>query len=522
MKIRRFLMVLTLSLPIFSSAAAAEPASTSASPQALLLAEIAYQNGEYSEAAKYYLEFAEETEDVEAAENAARAAARANDKDLLRESGRYWSKLAPDDLGAAEFLARVYSDIGDLDEAVVQLDRVRRSYLGGADQGFDSVVPYLQRERNRRTAVTLMEKLVKGHEKTPAAVYGLAYMQARARFLDEALITIEQALDLEPSSPRSIRFKADILLALKRDDEALSYLKRSLDKYDEHSLRVHYARALRFEGDIDESIRQYQIVVDNRSEDEEDYISLGALLYEQARYKEAMVVYHQLTQISPELPQAWFYLGEISEQQGLNKAAIDWYAKVPESQFYIEAGKKRAALLAQDGDTDAAREQIQVLRELNYVGVGSELTVLEGEILQSAGQSKVAAEVYEQALKEMPGDPEILFARALLAKDQGDFAFFETEVKQLLADDPEYEDCLLALGFALADRTRYHEARQYLEPLSKLRPDDERVAGYYGEVLWHEGDKAAAQEVWAQGLLVNPHSEMLHSVTERYQTKPAQ
>ncbi len=499
------------------AASAENDASEAELAELLLSANIAYQNGQYSEAAGYYLELAKLSDDAESAENAARAAARADDKVLLREAGRFWSRLAPEDLRAAEFLARVYSDIGDLDEAVVQLDRVRRSYLGGVDQGFDSVVPYLQRERNRRLAVTLMEKLVVGHEQTPAAIYGLAYMQARANLLPESLKTIDRALEMDADSARSIRFKADILLALEREEEALSYLKSALKKYDQHSLRVHYARALRFSGDIDESIRQYQIVVDQQSDDEEDYLSLGDLLYQQKRYEEAVGVYQQLTTLNPELPQAWYYLGEISEKQGDIDAAIDWYAQVPESQFFIEAGKHRALLLADNGEVEQAREQIRTLRDYNYVGVGSELTVLEGKILQNAGQVQTAERLYDDALEETPDDQEILLARAILAKDSGNFEYFETEVRRLLADDPEYEDYQLALGLALAEKTRYHEAQEYLEPLSKLRPDDEILASHYGEILWHQGDKTAAQRVWAQGLLSNPQSELLQAITERYQ-----
>jgi len=43
------------------------------------------------------------------------------------------------------------------------------------------------------------------------------------------------------------------------------------------------------------------------------------------------------------------------------KAALDWCSKVPESQFYVEAGAK--ALLAKQGDLATVRSQIRELRE---------------------------------------------------------------------------------------------------------------------------------------------------------------
>lgn len=517
MRVMRLVVVLIFNLLIISAAGADEDSAPLSATEAVLLANIAYQDGQYAEAARYYMLAARASDNAEAAENATRSAARADDAALLKEAGRLWAALQPEDIGAAEFLARVLTDIGELDEAVVQLDRIRRSYEGGADRGFDSLVPYLQRERNRRTAVTLMEKLVTGHEKTPAALYGLAFMQARAHMLEDALISIERALRLESDSERAIRFKSDILLALQRQPEALAFLKQAVERYDRRSLRVHYARTLRLNDEVDEAIRQYSIVVDRNTDDEEDYISLGSLLYDQKRYQEAAEVYQRLIKLSPGLPHAWFYLGEIAELRGDFGAALDWYAKVPESQFYVEAREKRAVLLAKTGELSLAWEQIEALRQLNYVGVDIELALLEGDILRQAGMVKEAATVYEQALSLSPYDQDLLLARANLAKQQGDLAYFEAEVKKLLSEDPQHEASLLALGLALADQSRYREARQYLEPLSKMRPDNAQICGHYGEVLWHQGEKDAARKIWAQGLLNNPQSQLLHSLAGRYQ-----
>ena len=490
--------------------------------EAVILANIAYQDGQYAVAACYYLVAARVTGDEEMAENAARSAARADDVDILKEAGRLWSELQPQDIAAAEFLARVYTDVGELDEAVVQLDRIRRSYEGGADIGFDSLVPYLQRERNRRVAVALMQRLIVDHEKTPAAIYGLAYMQARARLFDDALVSINRALDLEQNSSRSIRFKSDVLLALGRRDEALAFLKKSVERLDQHALRVHYARALRLNGAHDEAIRQYKIAVfDQNSTDEEDFISLGSLLYEQQRYDEAVAVYLKLAKFNPDMPQPWFYLAEIAELQGDIDSALEWYSKVPESQFYVEARKKRAILLAKQGDLKAARRQISDLRALNYFGVNVELALLEGGLLQQAGQPKAAKDIYDAGVEASPYDQELLLARAVLAKNQGDQGYFESELKKLIDNDPVHGDSLSVLGVSLAQQSRYYEARQYLEPLSKMRPTDTTVASYYGEVLWHEGEKTAAERIWAQGLLVNPHSQLLHTMTERYAVESA-
>ena len=72
------------------------------------------------------------------------------------------------------------------------------------------------------------------------------------------------------------------------------------------------------------------------------------------------------------------------------------------------------------------------------------------------------------------------------------------------------------MGVLLVEQEHYHEARQYVELLLKLQPDAATVAGYYGEVLWHDGEKTAAQRVWAQALLANPQSKLIQAMSDRY------
>jgi len=86
-------------------------------------------------------------------------------------------------------------------------------------------------------------------------------------------------------------------------------------------------------------------------------------------------------------------------------------------------------------------------------------------------------------------------ARAVLAKNYGDQPYFESKLKKLLADGPEHSTSPAALSVFLVGQGRYHQARSYLEPLLKLRSEAAIAAGYYGEVLWHDGKKAAAQQI---------------------------
>ena len=100
--------------------------------------------------------------------------------------------------------------------------------------------------------------------------------------------------------------------------------------------------------------------------------------------------------------------------------------------------------------------------------MGASLALLEGDLLQQAGKPNAAKDTYSKALVALPNGQELLFARAVLAKNQGGQQYFELELQKLIAEDPEHGDSLSAQGVSLAEQVRYHEARQYLGPLSKM------------------------------------------------------
>jgi tetratricopeptide (TPR) repeat protein len=247
--------------------------------------------------------------------------------------------------------------------------------------------------------------------------------------------------------------------------------------------------------------------------------------------------------------QAAFYLGWLAEEDGQIDPAMEWYAKVGRGETHSEA-RMRAARLIADQDLEAAREILQRLRgDASSQEEEVRIVQVEAGLLADHLDSDAVYAFYDQALERYPGDPELLYARAMYAVGIDDIHILEQDLRAILEQDPEHADALNALGYTLADRTdRYQEAHDYIQRAYQLNPEspaildsmgwvlyrlgnleealeylrkayemveDGEIASHYGEVLWYSGEQEQARQVWDKAREAEPDNEYLRETLER-------
>ena len=133
---------------------------------------------------------------------------------------------------------------------------------------------------------------------------------------------------------------------------------------------------------------------------------------------------------------------------------------------------------------------------------------------------------------------------------QGDKAGSERDLQQIIRMQPDDSRALNHLGYMLADQTnRFEEALKLIEQAIAISPDDpaiidslawaqyklghyedalsnlrrafavfpdHEVASHLGEVLWQMGREEEATQVWEDALQVQPDSELIREVIERF------
>jgi Flp pilus assembly protein TadD len=160
-------------------------------------------------------------------------------------------------------------------------------------------------------------------------------------------------------------------------------------------------------------------------------------------------------------------------------------------------------------------------------------------------------DLYNTVLVEAPGNHDVLYARALLAERMDDLTLLETDLRQIVTEDPSNFHAWNALGYTLADRTdRLQEALVYIQKAAELAPDepaivdslgwahyrmgnleaaaehlqrayelsrgDAEVAAHYGEVLWQMGKRNEARALWEKARRADPDNRPLKKTLERF------
>ena len=255
-----------------------------------------------------------------------------------------------------------------------------------------------------------------------------------------------------------------------------------------------------------------------------------------------------------ELSQAYLMLAQASEQLKDYRAALDWLDKAADAQPSASASVllRRASLLQRQGKLDEARALVQTLPEGNAEELRAKV-MGEAQLLREAQRWQAAYDVLNAANARLPGDPDLLYEQALVAEKLRRFDEMEQLLRRVIELKPDQQHAYNALGYSLADRgLRLAEARELVAKALALAPGDpfitdsmgwvefrsgnraaalkllreayERrpdveIAAHLGEVLWVDGQRDAARQVWRAGQLRDAGNDVLTETLTRLKVR---
>lgn len=456
----------------------------------LLVGEIAGHMGQLDLAVEHYLQAATGTRDPAVAERAARIALFANERAAALQAAQRWVALAPGNLEARQLLAGLLIHIGEVEEAVEHLDRVVQGSMTDEAVAFGAITHQLSRARNREAAVAAMAGLVERYPELAPAHLALAQLALQFEQPELAERAARRALELDGQlhDARILHARA---LARQGDMEgALHVLSEAVTARPEHvQLGLAYGRLLIQAQAYDAARQEFERLISMRPTDADLLYTLGLLSIEVERYAEAESYLTRLRATGRRSHEASFYLGRIAEHDDRTDEALRRYRGVGDGEHFQEAQVRMALLLGRSGELD---EALHMLRELRRDARESEwrmrLYLTESQVLGDAGEYPGAMDVLNAGLREQPDSDELLYARALMAEKMDRLDMLESDLRTILARDPENSAALNALGYTLADRTeRLDEAYEYITRAHALRPDDAAILDSMGWVLYRMG-----------------------------------
>jgi tetratricopeptide (TPR) repeat protein len=518
----------------------------------LLLGEIAGQRGQIGVAAATLGEVAQQTRDPRVAERATLAALYAKRYDEALQSARLWAELRPHDTEAREALITALLELDRAAEAkehfqaLFTAEETRRNL----DQAYLRAAAVLGRTSNRTAAIDVMQSLVALNPRLASAHFAMAHLMVRGGDLEKALVSADEALKQRPDWEEAALFKARILLSQKEPQKARTFYEAFLnDNPGANHVRLNYARFLVDQKEWQKALGEFKRVADNVPDDADTIYAVGLLSLQNNRLDEADEYLRRALELRPQNDQARLYLGQVAEQRKRYAAAIDWYGQIREGEYYFEAQARLGVVMARQGDLAGARRHLDAIQAQND-SQRVQVALAHEQILREARQFREAIEMLNAAIRSVPGDKDLLYARALVAEKLNMLDVTERDLRAILKQDPKNVNALNALGYTLTDRTtRYDEALGLLQQAMELKPDDAfimdsmgwlqyrlgntaealkylrraleirndaEIAAHLGEVLWVAGDRHEAESVWDRALRETPDNEALNGVIKKF------
>jgi len=514
----------------------------------LLSAEIAAQRGRYDITLVNYLKAAKQSRDQVVIERAMRIAQSLNGDNAQKQLAELWLEIDPDNLQAHRISAIQAVKGNDLQTAIQHMERIMDQ---GGDADFDSLAAMAGNlpPEQQQELLALYNEMSNRHPNTPELEYSIALLLKVTGQPQQALDRLDPLLEENSNFQPAIILKGDLLYQTGQKDSALDYLLTNTRRFPANrQMGTLYGRMLINEGELQAAQDEFNRLVKRYPDTPGLRLSHALVALENGQTDLAREELTQLAEQGHHTSEANYYLGRIEDQAGNTEQAIGYYQSVEQGNYYFPALARASSLLAENGQLEDAIDRIRRLREANP-RQAENFWLLEVNLLLDQEQRQEALSTATEALEEYPDNIEIRYARAMLYDGIGQPADAETDLKQIIDQEPENAVALNALGYILTTRTdRLREARGYIEKALRLDPDnpaildsmgwvlflegqiepaldylsrawaafpDPEVAAHYGEALWMNGAEEQARIIWQEGLEQDSDHEVLRETINR-------
>ena len=518
----------------------------------LLAAEFAGNSGDIDTSLKYYEEAAKTIEDSRIAARTAYIALYGGDYETTLAALDRWAKLEPDAPDLQKMYAITWLRLKQPDKATPYIQAVLDKTEGSAADKAMAVKQLLGKEASKEDAYKVLQTLNADENRQVHLLILESRYAAELKLYDEATALLDEALEIDPTLYEVMLIKARILTVQGKQDEATALIRKVLNEYPENdTLRLQYARMLLEQGELEVAAEQYAILYEKLPENGDIGLSLALLYIETRQLDAAVETLEHLIEIDQKTAVANYYLGRIAQNQGENRQAVSYYLRVKSGDYAFDAQLRIGLLLAELGKPDEGLAKLEALAESQTDwGLRVRAYLAQGELLRDQKRYEEGVAMYSRALLQKPDDTTLLYARGLMAERADQLDLAEADLRKVIEMDPKNANALNALGYTLADRTeRYEEALGFILQASELVPDDPaildslgwvnyrlgrmdealkwlakafenledaEIAAHYGEVLWVNGQKDRAREIWAKGKKQNAENPVLVETLKRF------
>ncbi|SEP80561.1 tetratricopeptide repeat protein [Nitrosomonas ureae] len=518
-----------------------------------LIGETALQRGNLDVAVNRYVKLAKTTRDPRIAKRATEISLHAGNTFAAEQAATMWIQLEPDSVDARQTIAALLVNLGKLDVAEPHLEKLLATEKEGLGNAFMQLNQLLSRNPDKAATLQLIQQLSRPYKELPEVHFAISQAAWFANQHQLASDEMQRALALRPDWEIAAIHNGRILQRISIDD-ASEFYRDYLKKYPEsNEVRIAYTRVLISGNEADLAREQLQWLMDKNSDDAEIMLAAGLLATEMGDFDVTETSFKKALSLGYKDTNAvHFHLGQIYEETNRPERAMESYQMVTSGGRYLPAQIRYADLLATKGYLKEAREHLQKLPAANDQQA-AHLILAEAQILRKSKAYQEVFDLLDEGLKKLPDYPELLYDRALAADKLGKFKILEQDLRKLIQLKPDNAHAYNALGYSLAERGiqlpealklirkavelapedpyimdslgwvyyrmgNLTEGLNYLNLAFSVRPDAE-IAAHLGEVLWMQGAKNDAINIWRSALEKEPGNEVLLETLQRLTKK---
>lgn len=523
---------------------------TSDTLYALLSAEIAGSRGRYDVALANYVQQAEQTGDPQVAERAYRIARYLGEKKAALRAAQLWAEAAPDDQDAQ---ASAILSLIEADRLIEAFEKTRHNATRNSGSLYQSIAANARHatDTQREELLAQYQQLLALQPDNVPLLIGTGLLLQQQGDGQRALELAEQALTLEPHNTHALVLASGLMHHLGREQDALRLLEDRLTGEPHNTrLRLQYARLL-IMSDLEAAQREFQRLVDANPHDPDMLRALALVAEQRGDLATAEHSYQALIDLEQNTDAAHFFLGKLAESRDKPDEALKHYQSIGPGEEFAAANAQIFAIYLARGQVASAANHYQRMINVVPTEQRDQLTLIYSQRLNGAGLPDEALKVLNQPLAESPHNASLLYSRAMLHQQLGNYQLAEQDLRTIIDDDPDNAVALNALGYILTENTdRYSEAYELIKRAITLQPNDpatidslgwvhyrlgnleiairylrkalhiypdHEIAAHLGEVLWMNDQQEEARAVWREGLTLTPDSQYILDTLKRLQ-----
>ena len=528
--------------------------------------EIALARGEPRTAALQYTAAAQGTTDLSLIAHASDVTSECLQPSLTAAIAVRWLSLDPKSLEAHRAAAHAALALGRVDESAKQYRIVLSSSPRGTDAELKALETELDASDDVFDARRLLDRLAADFPTSAAALRLQGFAALRADDPAAAVGDFSRALALMPAAAsnegtdasearRELRQGLWRARILSGDPEEPLGQSRALAERDATPANVlNYALLLLAAHQDQAAAAQLEALARDAESQPVALRLLGLIEFQDGDLDAAERRFTDLLTTGKFVDDSFYYLGLIAERHADLEKALRLYAQVQSGDNASAALVRASNILQTHGAAPAAQEILDHLIA-DEPARAPEVVAARAKIYSDSGDARQALAVLDRGLEQYPDNVDLRYAIATTDEEAGRVGSALQELNQVLKQRPDDPAALNAYGYTLADHNRkLGEARVLIErahaaaprnaaildslgwvlyrqghdeqalPYSAAAYAEDRgadIGAHYGEVLWHAGRHAEADQVWDAAARTDSDTRLLNATRRRLHASAA-